>query len=697
MGCCWKITLIPLLLFLKLELNGQSVHKEQELERIMESLFPVQDDDINYEELYENLSQFYQHPIDLNRTDPEVLLNTYLLSPLQVNQLFHYIDLNGSLISLYELQAIPGFDPHTIQKILPFVTIKEKYFKKNGHPTNKNLTHETKNTVMVRYERTLERKKGYTKPELKSDSTFSSRYLGSEDKLYMRLIMNPSRKVKIGLTTEKDAGEEFIWNPSTRRYGTDFQSFHLAVKDIGKLKHLIIGDYQLQFGQGLVLGAGFSPGKGSETITTVRRADVGARPYTSVVESGHFRGISATFDLGNINFTQSFSLARRDANEQVELDTMASENSFVSSIQVTGFHRTPNEIASKGAIKEKSIASNVNYKSSNDRFLIGLTGIFTSFEVPKIPVERLYNQFEFRGKENFTIGSYYSYSWENMNFFGEAAISKSGGIGIVNGALMNLSRKWELSILIRKFDRNFHTFYGSSFGENSKNINERGIYLGIKYNYSRKLSFTAYFDQFHFPWLKYRVNAPSHGTEVLGRLNFIPSKKISFYGQYRRETKDINSGTETPILKVVPGIKQNYLLNMDFTISNKVSIKSRIQFSNYDKEDEYTRGFVLVQDVNFSVRKFRVSTRVALFDTEDYNNRQYVYERDVLYSFSIPAYYGKGMRQYILLQYNISKNLTAWVRYARTQYKDKDIIGSGLEEISGNKKTDVKVQLRYKF
>lgn len=697
MRCCWKCVAIPLVLFLNQVLNGQDLQKQQELEGIIETLFPVQDDDINYEELYENLYQFYQNPIDLNNAEPEVLLHTYLLSPSQIDQFFNHIHANGPLVSLYELQTIPSFDLITIQRLLPFVTIKEGYFRSNGVSKHKSIINERKNSAIVRFERTLERKKGYTEAELKSDSTFTSRYLGSKDKLYLRLILNPSRKFRIGLTTEKDAGEELIWDPSTKRYGTDFQSFHVAVKNIGKLKQLIIGDYQLQYGQGLILGAGFSPGKGSETITTVRRADLGARPYTSVVESGHFRGISATFDLGKIRFSQSLSLARRDANEQIELDTMAVENTFVSTIQVTGFHRTPNEINSKGAIKEISTASNIHYRSRNNRLLIGLSGIFTSFEVPKFPAKRLYNQFEFQGKENFTTGSYYSYSWQNMNFFGEAAISKSGGIGMVNGVLINLSRKWELSVLLRRFDRNFHTFYGSSFSENSKNINEKGIYLGIKYTYSRKLSFTAYFDQFYFPWLKYRVNAPSHGTEVLGRLNYNPSKKISFYGQYRRESKDINSSIETAILRVVPGVKQNYLFNMDFTVSNNLSLKSRIQFSNYHKENVYTTGFVLVQDVNFSIWKFSASTRVALFDTEDYNNRQYVYERDVLGAFSIPAYYGRGIRQYIVLQYNVFKNLTLWVRYARTQYKDKDVIGSGLEEISGNKKTDVKVQLRYKF
>src|SRR5690606_29752456 len=110
-------------------------------------------------------------------------------------------------------------------------------------------------------------KKGFSAPELKSDSTLTSRYAGSEDKFLLRFILNPSKNVSLRLSAEKDAGEELIWDPSTKRYGADFVSFHVAVKDVGKIKKIVAGDYQLQFGQGLVLGAGFAPGKGSETIT----------------------------------------------------------------------------------------------------------------------------------------------------------------------------------------------------------------------------------------------------------------------------------------------------------------------------------------------------------------------------------------------------------------------------------------------
>lgn len=684
------------LLSLMQPVQGQSQDKALELERLIEALLPVQDEELNYDELYENLYQYYLQPIDLNNTRPEILQSTYLLSPFQVNALFRYLEAYGSLISIYELQAVPEFDLNTIYKLLPFVTVKTAVFTSDRLKFEKRLMKEYNNSLILRYDRTLEVKKGFSAPQLKSDSTFASRYLGSADKLLMRLILEPAKNISLRLSAEKDAGEELIWDPSTKRYGADFISFHIAVKDVGKIERIVVGDYQLQFGQGLVLGAGFAPGKGSETITTLKRGDLGIRPYTSVMESGYFRGVAATLKTGKFSITNGISVANRDAIEQVSSDSIREQN-FISAIQVTGFHRTPNEIAAKSAIKEHAFMTNTSYKSANRRLEVGLTGVYTRFEVPRFPVKRIYNQFEFTGRDNYTVGAYYNYNWQNMIFFGEAALSKSGGTGIVNGALINLARKWEMSLLFRKYERNFHTFYGFSFGENTRAINETGIYLGLKYTHSRKLSLTAYFDQFYFPWLKYRVNAPSSGSELLARINLRPDKKLAIYGQYRREGKAINSGEDANIVDVVTGIKQNYLANIDFLATRSIGFKSRLQFSTYKKEGVFTKGFVLAQDVNFAFWKLKFSSRIALFDTDNYDNRQYVYERDVLHSFSIPAYYGRGIRTYMMVQYNISRSLNLWLRYARTHYKDKETIGSGLEEIDGNQKTDVKFQVRYKF
>lgn len=95
--------------------------------------------------------------------------------------------------------------------------------------------------------------------------------------------------------------------------------------------------------------------------------------------------------------------------------------------------------------------------------------------------------------------------------------------------------------------------------------------------------------------------------------------------------------------------------------------------------------------------KLGVNLRLQYFETGGYNSRIYVYETDVLYGYSIPAFSGTGFRQYFNLSYDVSKRLTAWLRWAQTAYKNQSFIGSGLEQIRGNKRTEVKMQVRYLF
>ena len=59
----------------------------------------------------------------------------------------------------------------------------------------------------------------------------------------------------------------------------------------------------------------------------------------------------------------------------------------------------------------------------------------------------------------------------------------------------------------------------------------------------------------------------------------------------------------------------------------------------------------------------------------------------MLYGFSIPAYYSKGIRTYLTLKYSLSDKIDIWLRYAQTSYADKTEIGSGLALIDGNKKS----------
>jgi hypothetical protein len=499
---------------------------------------------------------------------------------------------------------------------------------------------------------------------------------------------------------EKDAGEALTWQPNTRQYLSDFISFHGMLENRGRWKKLVAGDYQLQAGQGLLLGAGFVMGKGAETITTVRRNQLGIRPYTSAMESGYFRGGAATYALGPFELTGFYASNRRDAAVSEAADTLSdfAGEAYIRSVQATGYHRTAREIAAKGNIREGLVGSNVSYRNHSNTLQLGATALLNRYSVPLVRGGSDYNGFEFNGRGNWNVGLSYSYLWQNVNLFGEAARSKSGGTGLVSGLIASLTSKVDLTLLYRRYDRNFHSFYGNAFGENTRNNNERGLYWGLKVIPLRKVTLSAYYDQFRFPWLKYRVDAPSKGYESLLKLAWQPTKTTGLYAQFRDERKDMNQADgKLPIDFLAAARRRNWVLNADYAAGKYLNLQTRVQGSRYQQSNGPSRGYAIMQDVQVAAGKLKVSTRFALFDTEDYDNRQYAYEKDVLYAFSLPAYNGRGTRQYLLLQYPLGPHLDLWLRYARTQLRDSDTISSGLEEINAPHKSEVKAQVRISF
>ena len=87
--------------------------------------------------------------------------------------------------------------------------------------------------------------------------------------------------------------------------------------------------------------------------------------------------------------------------------------------------------------------------------------------------------------------------------------------------------------------------------------------------------------------------------------------------------------------------------------------------------------------------------RVAAFRTDSYDTRIYAYENDVLYAVSFPAYYGRGFRWYGIVKLPLGNAVEVWLRTARTRVTDRETLGSGPEEIDGNTKTDVRIQVKY--
>jgi hypothetical protein len=673
-----------------------------DLDRLVQELFAEpQSDETPYEDIYETLLQFLQTPLNLNTASREELGSLLLLSEPQITALLEHRQLYGPLLALYELQTIRGFDLRTIYRLAPFATVGTTDPNAARGPLWRRIWEEDNNALFLRYERVLQQRKGYTAAEPDANGDRPTRYLGSPDKMLVRFRTSHARDFSVGFAAEKDAGEQFTWSPGTRRYGFDYYSAHFGLFDRGRVKSAIIGDYQLQFGQGLLLSSGLQVGKGAETITTLRRSNVGVRPYSSVLETAFFRGAAATVALTPaLKLTGFASRKRIDATLRTSVaDSLLPADDFsdfASGLIITGFHRTPTELGNRRSLRETVTGGNLSFAPGSGRLNLGLTAVNTSFDKPLQKRPELYNQYEFGGRHNLAVGAHYGYGWRNVSLFGETARSSSGGLGTVNGLLASLGPTVDASVLYRHYDRDFHTLYGNALSENTRNINESGLYLGLKVRPIARWELSAYYDQFRFPWLRYQVSGPSRGYDWLVRVSFAPTKTSQLYAQIRTRLKEYDADVARAVPMPEPVMRRSLLLFYDTSPTPALSLRTRLQGVHYREDQGATRtGYLLAQDVTVQpFQRLRLTARYALFDTDDYDTRQYAYEQDVLYAFSIPALYGQGTRYYALAEYKINRRLTLWLRFANTRYRNQKTVGSGLDEISGSERSDVKAQLR---
>lgn len=691
----------------KLEYEAQkNLVIEQSIELLSENL---EDDNIDFQTLFDILSIYYEKPINLNNKNiKDDLIQLGLLSENQIESLLTHIDKNGKLITIYELQAIPGFDIQTIRNIMPFVDVSAEFY--SPHTGVKELFKNATNELFIRYSRTLEEQKGFAEI---SDSNWlespNSRYLGDPGRLYVRYRFKYLTNLSIGFTMEKDQGETFLGNKKAEELfgikttkGFDYYSAHFFIRDIGKFKALAIGDYQAQFGQGLTFWSGLAFGK-SVNILTSKKTPNGLRPYTSADENLFLRGAGVTLGFGeHIEFTAFGSRKKIDANISAASDTTDPDldNPTITSFQATGSHATISELEDKDAIQETIGGGHLAFKSR--KFSLGLTGVHTIYGGDINRSLQPYSQFQFNSNTSTLIGADYNWVFKNFNFFGEAARSQNGGLGLLSGVMASLSPNFLFSAIYRNYSKDFQNLKTTAFAESSLATNESGLFLGIDGKINKNWTLSAYMDQYKYPWLKYQIDGPnSSGYDGVLQIRYKPSRNLDMYARFRTRLKPYNTDLEIDDIPSVSSIKQNYYrFNVIYKVSKAVRLQSRVEYITYERGGgQLEEGFMIFQDINVNPLSgpFSFSFRYALFDTDSYNSRLYAYENDVLYYFSIPAYYNRGTRMYLTARYKVTKGVDIWLRYSQWFYNNVDVIGSGNSEILANKRSEIRALLVFRF
>jgi hypothetical protein len=636
--------------------------QEESIQQLIESILENVGEDHDYSEITERLNFYRVHPLDINKATTRQLSELIFLNPFQANSIVTHIHDNGSLEDLLELQSIEGLDDETIKRLLLFVSVKAPNALSEINKIKPSLAN---HDLLVRYGRLLQMQEGFKIP----DSSDRSKYLGSANRLFVRYRLNYGENIAVNLNLEKDAGEQIF---SEQVKGFDFYSGSISMKNAGKFSKIIIGDYSLQFGQGLSLWSGLSFGKGA-SVTTLAKQDAGLKSYTSVNEVSFLRGVATTIQFKNLSITPFVSYQNLDAS-LTKVDSVADHD----------------EIWLFG--------SNIQYHAQNLK--LGFNTYKAHFNHPFEAGKYMYNQFEFAGKSLTNLSAYYSYGYKNSYFFGEAAHSLRSGYALINGVVSSLSPKLSILLLYRNYAKNYHSLYYQSVSEGSNAINEKGFYSGITYKPIKSIELSAYADVFKFPWLKYGVDAPSNGYDLLSQLTYTPTKKTKAAFRIRYKQKQENDDLINTANYLETLSKYSYRLELIYKINKAFTLRNRIEGTDYQKENKKSElGFMMYQDVIYDPMQsnFSGNIRFAIFNTQGFNSRIYAFENDLLYSYSVTAYQNSGTRFYVNGRYTLKRGVDFWCKYSITNYADQESIGTGLDQIKGHLKSDIRLQLRYQF
>jgi hypothetical protein len=582
------------------------------------------------------------------------------------------------------LQSVPGWDLATIRELLPFITVNSAL---SPATEVKNRLRDGEHSLLFRISQVMERSKGF------KASPQGVPYPGNPQRFFTRYRYNYKNLLQFGAVGDKDAGEQFF--KGVQGKGFDFYSFHLFIRKIGILQNVALGYFTVNMGQGLTQWQGLAFKKSGD-ITGIKRQGEVLRPYNSAGEFYFHRGIGITVKKKRMEGTVYASIRKLSAN--LVYDTLT-HSDFITSFLASGYHRTVNENADRNNIVQASGGAVAAY--CNDKWRLAMNSVYYTFSLPVQKKNEPYNLYAISGSYWFNASVDYSYTRRNLHFFGEAALDKNINAAFINGILVSVDTRVDLSFLLRTISPRYQAMYGNAFTENTYPSNETGFYTGITFRPAQGWVIHAYGDLYRFPWLKYQVDAPGYGKDFLLHVTYTPDKQVELYTRFRSETRTSNAVDNVTVTNYPAWITRKYWrVQSAYKVDRVITLRNRLELSwFYHKNLNQETGFMGFCDIIYKPMLVPCSAviRVQYFETGGYNSRVYAYENDVLYSYSVPASFGKGFRYYLTFNYVLGKNISLWLRWSQTIYRDVVSIGSGTDEITGTHKSELKWQMRWIF
>ena len=428
----------------------------------------------------------------------------------------------------------------------------------------------------------------------------------------------------MGITLKHDVGSNW-WGPDT--YLANHCGGYAQLSNIGRLQTLVLGDYRANYGLGLVVSGQMRMGK-TAYINNIQFGSQGLKKYGGTGGLPFFRGVGTTVSLGPVETSVWYSCRK--------------END----------------------IWQHLIGANAAYTWKHLR--VGVTATQTFFSDSLHIRHTYYNTKYFQGNRQAVIGAHAFYHFQWLTLFGEVAVAQNTrwGVATLVGSKMAATNDIHFLLLGRYYSPWFDNRLAAAFGETTKNNDELGLYAGTEILSLKDWRFALYADIFRFSGPKYATPDTIGGVELQTDIGWTPAKLPHMNLKLRWKRK--NSA-------FLDRLQAQYLLRWQSGgWQLETSLKGSLCTYDPDKHPDarLTTGYTVTQDVHYHFTSVPIvlQFRAEWFDAQNWNNRIYAYENDVLYAFSIPASYGQGARFYLNSRYHINNHFALYFKLSETVY-----------------------------
>jgi len=587
--------------------------------------------------------------IDLNSASAEDLEASGLFTSYQIHELLKYREKYGPIYSIHELAALPGFHPRSVMKIESYVSLNTINIPEGKKPGQ--------HMILVNMERSYPKGEGYLL------------YAGSPLKSTIRIRSHPWKSLSLALTYEKDAGELFLY-----RNRPQFISAYLSYEGKHFIKQLLVGNFQLNQGMGLVNGAGFMHRAGDFRVNQLSLSRI--KPYASKTESMFEQGMACKMGSNKFQLLlwasyHKFSLSPSAFTEIPKPDI------WLENQRTSGLYRTRAELEARELAYR--IHSGIQLLYRQQRLTVGIMHGSEWIGPSKKGLELLKEGPDPSLHQKVSLHA----NWykRKIQISGELAASEFRSIAFLLVTLYHFNDFVQGSLLVHHYGAGYQGSLPSSYGSGRNIRNEQGVAFHLHMETGKNITAKLTGEVFRYPSPRYLTHVPSGGYRLDLSLQNPGTKVLQWRARVVSKTWQTTPADETSKIRPLRNSRVNrFDGQLIYNHSDQFRWQSRLVIGHYSRQQSSSPAYAAVQQVTLGTSRYlKVTAQFVLFHVSDWENRIYVYEPGFYYSFNFPAYYGNGQKTTLLLTLKPVKGVSVSIKISGITNSGKRKWESGIQ------------------